>query len=485
MFSFLTSLNKKDSAEARVFLTNTLTRKKELFVPLVSGIVRMYSCGPTVYGRQHLGNLRSALFSDTMHRALSLAGFKVQRVINITDVGHMVGDGDAGEDKMAVGAAREQLTPEQVAKKYADIYFDDLSALNVDLSTITFPFATQYISEQIEMIKKLEEKGLTYKLRDGLYFDTGKFPKYGILGDVQKIRLIGGARVKPDAGKHNLHDFALWRLAKHNDLQQWDSPWGRGNPGWHIECSAMIEKLLGETIDIHTGGEDHIMVHHNNEIAQSEGAHGKTFARYFVHNAFQTNNSEKISKSLGNEMYLSNIIETGLHPLAFRLFCLQAHYSKPLSYSIEAIAASNEALLSLWKDCQALKEESKQKTVSTNAIALFNAMLFDDLATPKALAFLFTSLQSEDYSAKEKWSLIVHAETAFGLMLTNPPEDEEVVALSLSDLSGQARELGEAREEARSARDYALSDELRQKLLMCGYTVEDTARGTLYTKVHK
>ena len=485
MLSFFNQFFAKKALPPRVFLTNTLTRKKELFVPLTKGQALMYSCGPTMYGRQHLGNLRAALFSDTIHRILSLADVRVKRVVNITDVGHMVGDGDNGEDKMTVGAKRDNLTPEQIAKKYADIYFDDLRALSVDLSSITFPYATEYIDEQIEMIKALERKGLTYPLADGLYFDTGKFPKYGILGDVQKIRLIGGARVKPDAGKHNLHDFVLWRLAKPNDLQQWDSPWGRGNPGWHIECSAMIEKLLGETIDIHTGGEDHIMIHHNNEIAQSEGAHEKPLAKYFVHNAFLTNNGEKISKSLSNETYLSDVIAEGLHPLSFRLFCLQAHYSKPLSFSFESLRASNEALHSLWKECELLKNESKQKTAETDAIAMFNAMLFDDFATPKALAFLFTSLQSEEYSAKEKWALIVHAEEAFGLLLTNPPKSVEVVALSRNDLSGQARELAEAREEARNARDYALSDELRQKLLACGYTVEDSAQGSLYTKVHK
>lgn len=485
MVSFFSSLFKKQLPPPRIFLTNTLTRKKELFVPQVNGQVRMYSCGPTMYGRQHLGNLRAALFSDTIHRILTLANLRVKRVINITDVGHLVGDGDSGEDKMTVGAKRDNLTPEQIAKKYADIYFDDLQALNVDLSAITFPYATQYINEQINMIKLLEQKGFTYPLADGLYFNTDKFPKYGVLGDVQKIRLIGGARVKPDAGKKSLHDFVLWRHAKPNDLQQWDSPWGRGNPGWHIECSAMIEKLLGETIDIHTGGEDHIMIHHNNEIAQSEGAHDKPLARYFVHNAFLTNNGEKISKSLGNETYLSDVISNGLHPLSFRLFCLQAHYSKPLSFSFESLQASNEALHSLWQECRTIRDESKQKISPTQSISVFNAMLFDDFATPKALAYVFTSLQSEDLSAREKWALIVHAENAFGLSLTNPPEELVLTVLSITDLPAQARELAEAREEARKAKDYALSDELRQKLLMCGYTVEDTARGTLYTKVHK
>jgi cysteinyl-tRNA synthetase len=478
MFSLFKKKEEQVAAQ-RVFLFNTLTRTKEVFIPLSSKEVLIYSCGPTVYGKQHLGNMRSALFSDTLVRTLEIAGFATKRVINITDVGHMVGDGDAGEDKMSVGAKREQLTPDQVAKKYAQLYFDDLTYLGVDVEKITFAYATDYMNEQIAMIQTLKDKGYTYMLSDGLYFDTEKFPQYGVLGDVQKIRLINGARIKPDAGKKNLHDFVLWRRAKAFDLQKWDSPWGPGNPGWHIECSAMIEKLLGPTIDIHTGGEDHIMVHHNNEIAQSQCAHDRPLAKFFMHNAFLTNGGEKISKSLANESYVSDLIENNIHPLAFRLFSLQAHYRAPLSFILSSVEASNEALYRLWRKCLEIKDVSKEKSETSHAQKVFTTHLFDDLATAQALAVLFTEIDSEHLSMKQKWGLIELAERAFGLSLTNPPLTHSV---GIDDLKEPAYEIAKRREEARAVKDFILSDELRDQLDACGYTVEDKPSGTLYTK---
>ena len=257
---------------AQVFFTNTLTNTKELFIAQRPGIVTMYSCGPTVYGQQHIGNMRAAVFSDTIARVLKAAHYHVRRVTNITDVGHMVGDNDEGEDKMAVGARQEKLTPEAVAARYTKMFLDDLDELNIDADDIHFPRATEYIKEQIALAKTLEEKGFAYYLPDGLYFDTQKFPSYGQLGGISNVRLEAGARVEVAKGKRHSADFVLWRTAKLNDLQQWDSPWGRGNPGWHIECSAMIRSLLGQEIDIHTGGEEHVSIMrlHNPRLRTAE-----------------------------------------------------------------------------------------------------------------------------------------------------------------------------------------------------------------------
>jgi cysteinyl-tRNA synthetase len=279
-------------------------------------------------------------------------------VTNITDVGHLVGDGDHGEDKMAVGAKREHATPEEIAARYSKFFIEDIVDLNIDTSDIQFPHATAYIKEQIALAKTLEEKGFAYRLSDGLYFDTQKFPTYGRLGDISRAKLEAGARVEVVKGKHHPADFVLWRLAKPHDLQQWDSPWGRGNPGWHIECSAMIRSLLGQEIDVHTGGEEHVAIHHNNEIAQSEAASGRTFVHYWVHNAHLTMGGEKISKSLGNVVYLSDVVDKGFHPLSLRYFFLQANYRTPLSFSWNALAGAAGALERLWRLSREVANES-------------------------------------------------------------------------------------------------------------------------------
>lgn len=468
---------KPDSAPIQ--LTNTLTDRKEPFAPLKSGQVLMYSCGPTVYGPAHIGNLRAYIFSDTLARALEEAGFHTTRVINITDVGHLVGDGDEGEDKMAVGAAREHTSPEEIAERYAKRFIADIGALNVDTEHILFPRATQYIDEQIAMVKALEEKGYAYQIADGVYFDTAKYPSYGKLGGIADVKLMGGARVKVDEGKRSIHDFALWRLAKPRDLQQWDSPWGKGNPGWHIECSAMIKQLLGTEIDIHTGGIDHIPVHHNNEIAQSEVANGKPLARYWVHGAFLTVEGEKISKSLGNDIYISDIAERGYHPLTYRYFLLQAHYRSPLSFSWEALGASAEALKRLWRAARDIKQEAKGVAADSEARHALIRVIRDDLATPQALALLWEAVHDETLSPSQVWGVITAADALLGLSLIEPPLPQEI---SLADLPSDVRQLAEEREQARSARDYARADELRVHIESRGYRVDDRPSGPLFTK---
>lgn len=468
---------KKSTARNRlsqVFFTNTLSGQKELFISQQPGIVLMYTCGPTVYSKQHIGNLRPGILSDTITRTLTQAGYHVRRVINITDVGHLVGDDDQGEDKIAAGAAREKVTPEVIAARYSKLFIEDLADLNIDTNDILFPRATEYIKEQIAFAKTLEEKGLTYYLPDGLYFDTEKFPAYGKLGGLSTATLEAGARVKVAKGKHHPADFVLWRTAKVNDLQQWDSPWGRGNPGWHIECSAMSRSLLGQEIDIHTGGEDLAPIHHNNEIAQSEGASGRTFAHYWMHNAFLNINGEKVSKSIGNVVYLSDIVERGFHPLALRYFFLQAQYRTPLSFSWDALASAGEALHRLWKMSGAIACESKHKSAPSEARNRFLAALRDDLATPQALGILWDTLKSEDYTPEEKWGLLQDADAHLGLSLTTPPT---VGALLEEDIPEDIREMLVRRETARISKDFKEADRLRGDIENRGYRVDDGPSG--------
>lgn len=466
------------SSPSPVFLTNTLSGKKELFVPLKPGVVSMYTCGPTVYGEQHIGNMRPPLVADTLARMFKGAGFHVRRVINITDVGHLTDGGDQGEDKMALGAAKAKTSPEKIAERYTKMYLDDLADLNVDIDDIRFPRATDYIREQIALAKTLEEKGFAYKLPDGLYFDTSRFPGYGKLGNLAGASLKEGARVASVAGKRHPMDFALWRTAKPHDLQKWDSPWGEGNPGWHIECSAMIRTLLGPEIDIHTGGEDLATIHHNDEIAQSEAAGSRQFVRYWLHNAFLNLEGEKISKSLGNVVYLSDITGKGFHPLALRYLFLQAHYRTPISFSWNALEAAAGALSRLWRLAVEVAEESGREPASSEACVRFLAAMRDDIATPQALGILWEALRSEEYTPEEKWGLIETAEEHFALNLTAPTQ----TSLSEEDLPADIKEKLQEREEARKNKDFAKADRLREELAKSGYHVEDGPEGTILTR---
>ena len=466
-----------------VFLTNTLTGAKEVFTPLVRNEVRMYSCGPTVYGPQHVGNLRAAVFSDLVARTLALAGYRVKRVVNITDVGQLVGDGDDGEDKMTVGAKRESKTPREIADRYTKQYLADIEALNIDISHVRFPRATDYIRDQIEMIQILEKKGLTYRIDDGVYFDTERFPKYGVLGGMHKAKLVAGARVAIVQGKKNPADFALWRNALPHDLQQWQSPWGLGNPGWSIECSAMAKALLGVTLDIHTGGEDHIHIHHNNEIAQSEGANGKPLARFWLHNAFLTISGEKISKSLGNTYILQDVTNKGIHPLALRYFFLQAHYRSPLSFSWEALQGAHDALSRLWEHARGISTTAKGAAARTHHSAQLLMYMRDDIGTPRALAKLWEVIQDARLSAKEKYAVLKEADGALGLSLLNPPVQYIPRELTLEELPDSARLLAEEREEARKEKDFARADALRKQIDETTiYQVRDSAGGTTFVE---
>ena len=473
---------RRSAAQGRtpqIFLTNTLSNKKEVFVPIKPHTVLMYTCGPTVYGSAHIGNLRAYVFSDTLARTLMAAGYHVQRVINITDVGHLVGDSDEGQDKMAVGAAREKTTPEAIADRYTKLFIEDIDELNIDTGHIRFPRATEYIKEQIALAKTLEEKGFAYRLPDGLYFDTQKFPNYGELGGLGHSHIEAGARVAVVSGKKSPSDFALWRKAKPHDLQQWDSPWGRGNPGWHIECSAMIRALLGQEIDIHTGGEDHIQIHHNNEIAQSEAASGRTFVHYWMHNAFLTVEGEKIAKSLRNDVTLSDVVAKGFPPLALRYFFLQAHYRTPLSFSWDAIAAAASALERLEHLAQEIARESERREAPSEARGRFLAAMRDDLATPQALGILWDSLRSEEFAPEEKWGLIKDADAHLGLSLLAP---DASAAIPIDTLPSPIAEMVRRREAARAAKDFALADRLRSDIENGGYHVDDGPKGPVVSR---
>jgi cysteinyl-tRNA synthetase len=456
-------------------LGNTLTGEKEVFSPLRGSSVSLYSCGPTVYGPAHIGNLRSYVFADTLARMLTEAKYRVKRVINITDVGHLVGDGDEGEDKMKVGAERDHTTPEAIADRYTAKFKEDIAALNIDTDTISFPKATAYLKEQIAMIKNLEKKGFTYVTSDGVYFDTATFPGYGALGNVRNAKLEAGARVAIGE-KKNTHDFALWRNAKPHDLQKWPSPWGEGNPGWSIECSAMAISLLGERIDLHTGGEDHIQVHHNNEIAQSECATGKhPFVKVWMHNAFMSINGEKISKSLGNTYTLDDLTARGIDPLALRYFFLQAHYKTPLSFSFESLAAAQEALMRLRTLARTILADAHGKAIPASPQDRFARFMQDDLGTPAALAYLWEAVKDTALSPGDKLGLLTTADAYFGLSLFK--EEEEL------PVPPDVEALVKKREEARQKKDFATSDELRIHIKERGYHVEDSPSGPILSKI--
>lgn len=461
--------------------TNTLSGQKEVFVPHRLGKATIYSCGPTVYGPIQIGNLRAFVTSDLVARTLLLAGYNVRRVMNITDVGHLVDDADIGEDKIAVGAKREQKTPLQIADQYTALFLKHIKALGIDTPRITFPRATAYIKEDVEMIRTLERRGYTYRTADGVYFDTTKFEGYGMLGNRTEETIQAGARV-PMGEKRSPRDFVLWRFAKPHDLQKWDSPWGEGNPGWSIECSVMASSLLGSQIDIHTGGEDLASVHHNNEIAQSEGASGKhPFVRYWLHNAFLTMDGEKLSKSKGNSFTLEDIEARGFHPLALRYLFLQAHYRSPLSFSWEALESAQDALLKLWRHARTLQEKVKSKNhFSPNEIKL-RTLLYDDVGTPQGLAFLWNTLNDPALPVEEKWSLMRTADSVFGLSLTHPPEGEKT--FTTDELPEEIKEVAKRRVKARAEGDFSTSDELRIHLQERGYRVEDTPSGPTYTKI--
>jgi cysteinyl-tRNA synthetase len=454
-------------------LFNTLSRKEEPFLPLEKGTVKMYHCGPTVYDYAHIGNLRPYVFADVLRRTFEYEGYAVKQVINITDVGHLTSDRDEGEDKIEKGARREKKTVREITDFYAEAFFNDLSSLNINTIGTRFPKATDYIEEQIALIKRLEKGGHTYITSDGVYFDTTTFAGYGKLGDIDTAGLKEGARVEKNPEKRNGTDFALWKFSPKGEKrqQEWNSPWGVGFPGWHIECSAMSMKLLGETFDIHTGGTDHIPIHHNDEIAQSESATGKPLAHFWLHSAFVTIEGDKMAKSAGNFIRLQTITDKGFSPLSYRYFLLSAKYRTPLTFSWEALEASQNAYLKLLNHFLNLGEKG---TASSRYKELFEKYMEDDLNTPKAVALIWELLKDTEVSSADKKATLLQFDKVLGFDLLRQSEQ---FSKKLEDVPIPVKNLAAEREQARQNRDFKRSDELRREINKLGFAVEDTPEG--------
>lgn len=463
-----------------MFLYNTMTRKKQRFTGKGRNVL-LYTCGPTVYDYAHIGNLRAFIFEDLVRRVLEFNAFKVKHVQNITDVGHLVSDADEGEDKMVVGAAREHKTAWQVAEFYTNAFNEDVKKLHIKKPIWTK--ATDNIKEMIELVKTLEKKKFTYIINDGVYFDTSKFKNYGKLAKLDMKGLKAGARIEMTEGKKRPTDFALWKfsLGRRRDME-WDSPWGKGFPGWHIECSAMAMKYLGETIDIHCGGVDHIPVHHTNEIAQSEAATGKKFANFWLHSEFMLVDGRKMSKSLGNFYTLRSLVDKGFSPLAFRYMCLSVHYRSQMNFTLEALQDAENTVKSIndfvfrlsgGKD---IAPNKKIQTALKKAKEDFVKSINDDLDTPNAFAALFTLIKSVNKEIdKEKTD-----KKTLKMVKDFFSEVNEILGIiEEQDVSFNAEEkkLLALREQFRKQRDFKAADEIRNQLKAKGIIIEDTPRG--------
>ena len=454
---------------------NTLTKQKDVFIPLDKETVRMYSCGPTVYKNATIGNMRTNIFQDVLRRVLRYNGYKLKHVMNITDVGHLVSDGDEGEDKMLKSAREEHKSPLEIAEYYTKLFFKDLKALNIETPEVVCK-ATDHINEMIEYVKKLMANGYAYETSTAIYFDVSKLDTYGILSGINLADQKSGARVEVDKEKKNPYDFALWIKAPENHLMKWDSPWGPSYPGWHIECSAMGQKYLGEQFDIHTGGIDLIPTHHENEIAQSKGACGKIPARYWMHGEYLLINGGKMSKSLGNVYLLDDIVNRGYDPLVYRLFSYSCHYRNKLNFTwegMEASAKSYERLKDGYQKHLAGEDEIAQEVIDEFENR-FHMAINDDLNMPLAMSVVWEVVRYEQKS-KKLADLLLKFDSVMGLQIDKRTEKEEIPEEIL--------ELVEQRKLARQERDYAKSDEIRDTLKEKGYEVKDTKNGMTVEKI--
>ena len=440
----------------------------------------MYNCGPTPYDEQHIGNMVPALLGNLLRRSLETWGYPVNQVTNITDFGHLSGDNDGnadlGEDRMSRGLKREgwDFTMEnmrKLAEKYTEIFLHDIASLGVPTNKIKFPRASDYIKEEIALVRALEEKGYAYVISDGVYFDTKKFIGYGKLGGLADSGPTE-ARIEGNSEKKNPRDFALWKFAEGEKKLGWESPWGKGFPGWHIECTAMIFALLGKQIDIHTGGIEHIPVHHNNEIAQAEAVTGKQYVRYWLHNAHITIEGKKISKSLGNTVYLHNIVDKGLNPLALRYWFMTGHYRTPMNFTWDALEGADAALSRLTRAYLEMKEGKADEVF----LQKFYTCIANDLGTAQALALVWENLSTLNKATLRQ------ADRILGLGFADARPPQKLTVLKQEDLPEEIKELVEEREEARSTRDFSKSDHLRGRLEELGFTVTDSAEGQKITK---
>ncbi len=447
-------------------LFDTYERKVRPFLPLVDNKVGIYACGPTVYHFAHIGNLRTYLFEDLLIRVLVANGYDVNHVVNITDVGHLTSDADTGEDKMELGTKRTGMTAWELADFYTNAFQADLEKLNVKAPSIWCK-ATDHIPEQIEFVQDLERKGYTYVTSDGVYFDSRKLNNYGHLARLDVEGLQAGARIELGERRF-VTDFALWKFSPPQEQRQmeWDSPWGRGFPGWHIECSAMSAKYLGDYFDIHCGGEDHIPIHHTNEIAQTEASKGTRLANFWMHGYFLQMDKAKMSKSTGEFLTLDVLAEKGFSPLVYRYYCLTAHYRSQMSFSLGSLDAAKTALTRLYETAFAWGEAG---IADEETLARYFDCLNDDLNMPRALAVIWDLVRSTLRDDVKKATLL-RCDEILGLDIAKWAPDEVKVPEEVTVLV-------EAREAARAAKDWAKSDELRNAVNKLGYAIEDTADG--------
>ncbi len=478
-------------AATKLKLHNTRTKSTTAFVPINPNSVGLYSCGITAYSRAHIGNLRAYIFADTLKRVLKYYDFKVKHVENVTDVGHLTSDADTGEDKMQKSARQEKLTAWEVSAKYTELFLQDCERLNIIPSDV-FCKATDYITQQIEIVKKLETKGFTYLTSDGVYFDTAKFPSYADFAGLDVEGLQGGKRVELGE-KRNITDFALWKFSPKGEQRdmEWESPWGKGFPGWHIECSAMSIENLGEQFDIHTGGIDHIPVHHTNEIAQSEAATGKKpFVNFWLHSNFLTSpatdiaaEGEKISKSKGNIVDLDEFEKRWGDPLVFRYFVLGAKYSKTLPVSNDSFDTARQSYQTLKRKIKRIHDEANATVTLTtklgkpaqNYLIEFREAVGDDLNTPVALAVLWTMISDDTVPANQKLALILDFDSVLGLSLLEFEAEVKVV------IPANVQTLVDERTQLKADGKWMEADEARAAIEALGYTIKDTADGPVVT----
>jgi cysteinyl-tRNA synthetase len=459
-------------------LYNTMSRTKEDFNPIEKQNVKIYSCGPTVYMFAHMGNLRTYIFMDLLRRTLKQNGFTLKHVMNITDVGHLVSDADEGEDKMEKSAREQKRSPLEIAEYFTGFFMRDIGRLNIDKPEIIAK-ATDNIPEMIKFIEGLIDKGYGYETSDGIYFDIGKFPDYGKLSRMNFEEQQAGARVEVNNEKRHPSDFALWKKAPKEHLQQWPSPWGMGYPGWHIECSAMGLKYLGEEFDIHTGGIDHIPIHHENEISQSEGLLGHPAAHYWMHGEFLLVDGGKMGKSLHNCYTLDELAERGYSPLDYRYFCLNAHYRSKLNFTFDGMDAAKKSLKNLRAAVQSHK--GADGNPGQDVLDAFRSEFFeavnDDLNIPKALGVVWNMAR---YSVKSDaiYKLILEADRILALDL-----DKETEAEDQGDLDAGIEAKIEARQAARKAKNFAEADRIRDELKQAGIILEDSPQGVKWRRV--
>ena len=466
-----------------LYLYNSLTRKKEKFVPLKAGKVGLYTCGPTVYDYASIGNFRTYTAADILLRVLRYNGFEVNYIMNFTDVGHLtgdnLGDADIGEDRLQKAARRERKTAWEIAKFYSKAFISDFEKLNLT-KPLLFAKATDHIKEQINLVKTLEEKGLAYKISDGIYFDTIAFEektgkKYGELSTLDRIK--EGARVEANPEKRNPRDFALWKFSPKDEKRdmEWNSPWSVGFPGWHIECSAMSMKYLGESFDVHVGGEDLRSTHHPNEIAQSEGATGKQFVKYWIHGAFLKVDGKRMGRSLGNFVTVADIAKKKFDPLALRYLYLTAHYRDPLNFTWESLKAAQKALDKLRSLVVSFKSLAGEEKKTEEYSQRFTQALNDDLNTPRALAVLWEMMKS-DIAAKDKYELVLSFDEVLGLNLGQ-------ILNSKFQIPNEIKILIEQREKLRQEGKWKEADDLRKKIYDLGFRIEDTQEGARVKKI--